>query len=111
MTHHTDLAHARERLSELDREPAGLLAAIATLERDYGGADITTAAGRVALFTALLRERPSWQDDVGAPLDAAAELNGPVLVERSRSGDGTHVCILFSRPVSALDARAVGHCC
>lgn len=188
----TDLERARTRLAELERERAGLLGVIATLERDAGGPDVTTAAGRVALFASLFRGRqdifatrwesptqpgrsgwaprcsnewrpgvcakpkikcadcgnrrfvalspaevrlhleerqtagiyplladetcwlvaidldgPSWQDDIGALRDAADELDVPVLVERSRSGDGAHLWILFSRPVAARNARAV----
>jgi hypothetical protein len=32
----------------------------------------------------------------------------PVLVERSRSGNGAHLWVLFSRPLSARVARAIG---
>jgi len=53
-----DLACARARLAELDGERAALRKTIAALERDSGGSDITTAAGRVTLFTSLFRGRP-----------------------------------------------------
>ena len=53
-----DLARARERLVELDRERTELCRAIAELEFATGGPDITTAEGRVALFTSLFRGRP-----------------------------------------------------
>jgi hypothetical protein len=53
-----DLAGARARLAELDGERAVLRKTIAALERDGGGPDITTAAGRVALFASLFRGRP-----------------------------------------------------
>ena len=189
----TDLARARERLIELDRERAALHRAISELEAATGGPDITTAAGRVALFTSLFRGRPDvfatrwestkspgktgwaprclnewrpgvcakpkvkcadcgnrrfvawsdaearrhlegrqtagiyplladetswlvavdldgpgWREDAGALRDSARELDIPVLVERSRSGNGAHLWVLFSRPVSARVARAVG---
>lgn len=189
----TDLTRARARLNELDRERAELHRAIGELEAATGGPDITTAAGRVALFTSLFRGRPDvfatrwestkrpgragwaprclnewrpgvcakpnvrcadcgnrrfvawsdaearrhlegrqtagiyplladetcwlvavdldgpgWREDVGALRDGARELDIPVLVERSRSGNGAHLWVLFSRPVSARVARAVG---
>jgi len=188
-----DLARARERLVELDRERTELCRAIAELEFATGGPDITTAAGRVALFTSLFRGRPdvfasrwestkspgktgwaprclnewrpgvcgkpkvkcadcrnrrfvpwseaearrhleghqaagiyplladetcwlvaidldgpSWREDVGALRDTAHELDVPVLAERSQSGNGAHMWVLFSRPVTARVARAVG---
>jgi hypothetical protein len=188
-----DLTRARERLVELDRERAELCRRTASIEATSGGPDITTADGRVALFTSLFRGRPDvfatrwestrslgktgwaprcvnewrpgvcekpkvkcadcgnrrfvawsnaearrhlegrqtagiyplladetcwlvaidldgagWREDVGALRDSARELDVPVLAERSRSGNGAHLWILFSRPVSARMARAVG---
>jgi superfamily II DNA or RNA helicase len=50
----------------------------------------------------------SWRDDVAALRESAEDLSIPVLVERSRSGDGAHVWVLFSDPVSARIARSVG---
>ena len=49
-----------------------------------------------------------WREDVGALRDSARDMDIPVLVERSRSGNGAHVWVLFSRPVIARVARAVG---
>jgi len=188
-----DLTRARERLVELDRERAELCRMIASIEATTGGPDITTADGRVALFTSLFRGRPDvfatrcestkcpgksgwaprclnewrpgvcekpkvkcadcsnrrfvawsnaearrhlegrqtagiyplladetcwlvaidldgagWREDVGALRDSAREVDIPVLVERSRSGNGAHVWVLFTRPVTARVARAVG---
>jgi hypothetical protein len=54
----TDLTRARERLVELDRERAELCRTIASIEAATGGADVTTAEGRVKLFTSLFRGRP-----------------------------------------------------
>ena len=188
-----DLTRARERLVELDDERAELCRTIASIEATTGGPDVTTAEGRVALFTSLFRGRPDvfatrwestkspgktgwaprclnewrpgvcekpkvkcadcanrrfvawsgvearrhlegrqtagiyplladetcwlvaidldgpgWREDVGALRDSARELDIPVLVERSRSGSGAHLWVLFSRPVNARAARAVG---
>jgi len=49
-----------------------------------------------------------WREDAAAVRDAANDEGVPVLVERSRSGDGAHVWLLFSRPVAAAVARAIG---
>jgi hypothetical protein len=51
---------------------------------------------------------PGWRDDVGALRDSAAELDVPVLVERSRSGDGAHVWVLFDDPIPPRVARSIG---
>jgi superfamily II DNA or RNA helicase len=188
-----DLAGARARLAELDAERATLRRAIAGLEGETDGPDITTAGGRVALFMSLFRGRadvfatrwestrapgksgwapkcsnewqpgvcfkpkvkcaacsqrrfvaftaaearlhlegrqtagiyplladetcwllaidldgPSWPDDVRALRDAAGESDLPVLVERSRSGRGAHVWLLFAAALPARTARALG---
>ena len=49
----------------------------------------------------------SWREDAAALREAATEAAVPVLVERSRSGEGAHVWVLFSRPVAARVARSV----
>lgn len=188
-----DLTRARERLVELDRERAELCRTIGSIEAATGGPDVTTADGRVTLFSSLFRGRPDvfatrwestkspgktgwsprclnewrpgvcekpkvrcadctnrrfvawseaearrhlegrqtvgiypllagetcwlvaidldgpgWREDAGALRDSARESDIPVLVERSRSGNGAHLWVLFSRPVSARVARAVG---
>ena len=188
-----DLAGARARLAELDGERAALQRTIAVLDGQTDGPDVTTAGGRVRLFTSLFRGRadvfatrwestrapgksgwapkcsnewqpgvcfkpkvkcaacgqrrfvafsaaearlhlegrqtagiyplladetcwllaidldgPSWPDDVRALRDAAGESDLPVLVERSRSGRGAHVWLLFAAAVSARLARALG---
>ncbi len=148
-----DLGEARARLAELDIERAALRERIASLERDAGGPDITSAVGRVELFASLFSGREdvfatrwestrtpgksgwapkcsnewaaglcfkpwwlvaidldgrSWREDVRALRDAAGELDVPVLVERSRSGLGAHVWVLFSAPVPARSARGLG---
>lgn len=50
----------------------------------------------------------SWREDASAVRDAAERLDVPVLVERSRSGDGAHVWVLFDDEIHASVARAVG---
>jgi hypothetical protein len=53
-----DLAQARERMAELDRERAALRKAISTIEVESGAPNIATAEGRVALFSSMFRGRP-----------------------------------------------------
>ena len=50
----------------------------------------------------------AWRQDVSALRASAQELGIPVLIERSRSGDGAHLWVLFSKPVPAHVARSVG---
>jgi hypothetical protein len=72
------------------------------------GRDLSIAGGRDVLAGRVDLDGSSWREDVGALRDSARELDIPVLVERSRSGNGAHLWVLFSRPVSARVARAVG---
>jgi hypothetical protein len=191
-----DLGHARARLAELEIERAALRERIASLERDAGGPDMTSAVGRVALFGSLFQGREdvfatrwestrtpgksgwapkcsnewaaglcfkpkvkcaacahrrfvpfsaaevrshlegrqtagiyplladetcwlvaidldgqSWREDVRALRDAAGELDVPVLVERSRSGLGAHVWVLFSLRCRRVQRGGLGRCC
>jgi len=50
----------------------------------------------------------TWREDATAVRGAADRLGVPVLVERSRSGDGAHVWVLLDDAVRASVARAVG---
>lgn len=59
-------------------------------------------------FLAVDFDKGSWKDDVRAFADTARRLGLPVLVERSRSGDGAHVWFLFAEPVPAAAARKMG---
>ena len=59
-------------------------------------------------LVAIDLDGPSWREDAAALRDCAVEAGVPVLVERSRSGQGAHVWVLFSRPVAARIARAIG---
>ena len=50
-----------------------------------------------------------FQDDVKAYVTVCREWKIPAYVERSRSGNGAHVWILFSEPVKAKEARQLGN--
>ena len=59
-------------------------------------------------FLAVDFDKETWQDDMGAFLDACRMKRVPVAPERSRSGNGGHVWIFFSDPVPATLARRLG---
>ena len=53
-------------------------------------------------------DKNSWKEDVSAFRQTCARLDVPVLVERSRPGNGAHVWMFFAAPVPASDARKLG---
>ncbi len=50
-----------------------------------------------------------YQDDVRAYVSVCRDWNIPAYIERSRSGNGAHVWILFSEPIPARQARRFGN--
>jgi superfamily II DNA or RNA helicase len=65
-------------------------------------------ADEACWLVAIDLDGATWKDDVVALRESAEELKIQVLVERSRSGDGAHVWVLFSEPISAHVARSLG---
>ncbi len=61
-------------------------------------------------FLAADFDKETWQPDVKAFVQTCQNNGVPAYVERSRSGNGGHVWIFFSEPVSAADARRLGTC-
>jgi superfamily II DNA or RNA helicase len=59
-------------------------------------------------FLAVDFDKSTWREDARAFADTARRLGLPVLVERSRSGDGAHVWFFFAEPVPAATARRMG---
>ncbi|MEW6599819.1 MAG: DEAD/DEAH box helicase family protein [Nitrospirota bacterium] len=59
-------------------------------------------------FLAVDFDKQNWQADSKAFLTTCRNNNIPASLERSRSGNGGHVWIFFSEPVSAFLARQLG---
>lgn len=59
-------------------------------------------------FLAADFDKASWMKDVAAFRDIAGSKDVPLAVERSRSGNGAHAWIFFTKPVPASEARQLG---
>jgi superfamily II DNA or RNA helicase len=59
-------------------------------------------------FLAADFDKKSWMTDIAAFRDAAQAEGVPVVIERSRSGNGAHAWIFFAEPVHAAEARRLG---
>lgn len=59
-------------------------------------------------YVAVDFDKRTWRKDVQAFVNVCRDHEIPVLVEVSRSGQGTHVWILFETPVPAVTARKLG---
>jgi hypothetical protein len=59
-------------------------------------------------FLAVDFDESTWMDDVGAYVETCKRMRLPMVVERSRSGNGAHVWFFFSAPVQANIARRMG---
>jgi superfamily II DNA or RNA helicase len=57
---------------------------------------------------ALDFDKQSWQEDVKAFFETCEAEGIPAGIERSRSGNGAHVWIFFTQPISASKARKLG---
>lgn len=59
-------------------------------------------------FLAADFDKASWPEDTRAFVEACKHFNVPAVLERSRSGNGSHIWIFFSEPVPAAMARRIG---
>lgn len=59
-------------------------------------------------FLAADFDKRTWISDVEAFIKTCSEKKIPAYVERSRSGNGAHAWIFFSKPVLAVEARKMG---
>lgn len=59
-------------------------------------------------FLAVDFDKTTWKEDASAFLSTCRELNLPVALERSRSGNGAHIWFFFDRPIPAGVARRLG---
>ena len=60
------------------------------------------------VFLAVDFDDADWKADVQAYARSCEELDVPVVVEVSRSGNGAHAWVFFSSSVAAADARRLG---
>ena len=59
-------------------------------------------------FLAADFDKQSWMEDAAAFLETCHQMDIPAVIERSRSGNGSHVWIFFSEAVPASTARKLG---
>ena len=59
-------------------------------------------------FLAVDFDEADWREDVTAFVQSCCELDVPVAIEISRSGNGAHAWIFFDRNVRAYEARLLG---
>lgn len=59
-------------------------------------------------FLAVDFDKTTWREDVWAFRQTCTELDIPIAIERSRSGDGAHAWFFFSEAVQCVHARRMG---
>ena len=61
-----------------------------------------------AIFSPSTLDKAEWREDAKAFVQSCRELDVPVSLEISRSGNGAHAWIFFTTAVPARDARRLG---
>jgi superfamily II DNA or RNA helicase len=59
-------------------------------------------------FLAVDFDKKSWKEDAATYFEICTEMGIPAALERSRSGNGSHVWIFFDSPIQASLARKLG---
>ncbi len=80
---------------------------------EYGNKDFTIgiypmSPDEKCWFLAADFDKSSWQEDVRAFAKTCTDMDIPVSIERSRSGNGGHVWLFFEEPLPCMKARAIG---
>ena len=76
--------------------------------RDFVAGVYPLLPGDTCWFLAADFDKAAWAEDANALLETCRAKGVPAGLERSRSGNGGHVWIFFSEPVSARLARQLG---
>ena len=80
---------------------------------EYGNKDFTIGVYPMlqderCWFLAADFDKSTWWEDIRAYAKTCAEMNVPIVIERSRSGNGGHVWMFFDEPIACMKARAIG---
>ncbi len=65
-------------------------------------------ADETCYFLVIDFDKTTWEKDVSTLRAVCAEVNIPIAIERSRSGNGAHIWIFFESPISSSLARKLG---
>ena len=76
--------------------------------RDYTIGVYPMLKDETCWFLAVDFDKENWQRDVAAFVATCRKKNVPVVVERSRSGNGAHAWIFFAQAIAAAVARKLG---
>ena len=81
--------------------------------RDDRGAEFVVGVYPMLLdetcwFLAMDFDKTGWQDDALAVFETCRRISLPVILERSRSGQGGHLWMFFDSPLPAVLARRLG---
>jgi len=76
--------------------------------RDFVAGVYPMLLDETCYFLAADFDKETWRDDVDAVRQTCDEIGVPRAIERSRSGNGTHVWVFFDTAIPAVLARKLG---